>query len=169
MQKVWKERPIDKEKEAIILKNKHKLLARLLSQRNIPVEEVDLFLESDYNTISHPHDLKGIEEGVDLFIQIALKKGKVAVIGDYDCDGIISSVMIKELCNVFKLDCKVFLPSRIEHGYGLTENTVNAFKEMAFEFKPDLLFILDCGSSNEKEIQELKEAGLDNIIIIDLI
>ena len=114
---MWKKRHIDLEKESLLLNHgKNKLLARLLAQRDVDLEKVDKFLSSSYQDISHPHTLKGIEEGVQLFIDVAKRKGSVAVIGDYDCDGIISSVMIKELCVVFGISCDVFLPSRFKHG-----------------------------------------------------
>ena len=61
--------------------------------------------------------------------------------------------MIKELCNIFGLQCKVFLPDRVEHGYGLNHKSIASIKEK-FVTPPDLMFITDCGSSNEKEIAE---------------
>jgi len=38
---------------------------------------------------------------------------------------------------------------------------------MIGEEVPDLLFIIDCGSNNEKEVKELRGLGIKNIIIID--
>jgi single-stranded-DNA-specific exonuclease len=77
--------------------------------------------------------------------------------------------MIKELCTELGLECYVFLPSRHDHGYGLNETSMAAFKEKLEEkkFKPDFLFILDCGSSNEAEILELREMGIEKIVILD--
>jgi len=164
---MWKKRPFDVNKEAKIRAlGQPNLLARLLSQREIEFSKLDSFLSNAYKNLSKPHDLHGIKEASELFCSVARNKGKVAVIGDYDCDGVLSAVMIKELCNVFGLKCTVFLPSRIEHGYGLNEQTIKAF-EQKIKATPDLLIITDCGSNNEKEIQSLKSLGIKKVIIID--
>jgi len=165
---MWKKRNIDTEKENLLLKQgKSKLLSRLLAQRDVDVQDTDKFLSSSYEDISHPHTLKGVEEGVELFINVARKKGNVAVIGDYDCDGIISSVMIKGLCNIFDLSCDVFLPSRFKHGYGLNDKTLEDFKKMIGDKAIDLLIVLDCGTNNENEIHALRDMSISSILIID--
>ncbi|MFW5803744.1 MAG: single-stranded-DNA-specific exonuclease RecJ [bacterium] len=159
----------DKEKEQILLKQGiNRLLARLIAQRNIPLEKINAFLEPNHILIPHPYELQDMEKASKIFCDMALAKKKVAVIGDYDADGIISSTMIKELCKEFDLECFVFLPSRFEHGYGLSEKSLEGFSKFISQYYiPDLLFVLDCGSSNEKEIQQLKKMGISKIIIID--
>ncbi|UCF26988.1 MAG: AI-2E family transporter, partial [Chloroflexota bacterium] len=67
----------------------------------------------------------------------------------------------------FGLNCYVFIPSRTEHGYGLNEKTIASFTDKVRNSIPDLLIVVDSGSSNEKEVLELKEFGIDKIIIID--
>jgi len=164
---MWEQRKHNKEKEQGFLdQGISRLVARLLAQRDISVENVASFLESSYKSLSHPHRLHNVKEAAQIFCDAILQKKSVAVIGDYDCDGVMSSVMIKELCNCFKRDCKVFLPSRFLHGYGLTRATLDAFKATCKK-PPYLLIIVDCGSNNEQEIQELKEFGIQKIIIID--
>ena len=160
---MWKQKEFDKDIEQELLKNgKDRLLVRLLAQRNISPENMDGFLETSYNDMSHPHSFKDMKEAAEIFGEVAKKKGNIAVIGDYDADGIISSTMVKELCMFLGLRCKVFLPSRTKHGYGLNPKTLAAFKTRMKEskYKIDLLFILDCGSSNNAEIKELREFGI---------
>jgi single-stranded-DNA-specific exonuclease len=164
----WKIREFDKGKEKAFLDAGIKpFVARLLAQRNIDANNVSDFIDSPYGNLSHPHTLHDVENAAKLFCDVALKKGNIAVIGDYDCDGVLSSVMIKQLCTRFGLKCKVFLPSRINHGYGLTTDALETFKEGLSGSVPDLLFIVDCGSNNEKEVQNLREFGIGKIIIID--
>lgn len=161
----WKKRTYDQENEKELLKQTNKLVARLLSQRNI--KEATKFTSANYNDLTHPHSLKGIKEAADLFCNTVKNKGKIAVLGDFDADGIISTTLIKELCNVFEVDCNVFIPSRLEHGYGLNSKSIETIKEK-FNPKPDLLFIVDCGTSNEQEIKQIHEWSANTkIIIID--
>jgi len=164
---MWKQKRYEKEKESIIAqKGIHGILARLMSQRNIDADLSFSFLDADYNGLSHPYKLHDVEKAVNIFIEVAKNKGTVSVIGDYDADGIISSTMLKELCNTFGLQCNVFLPSRIDHGYGLNQKTIKAFAESLKKI-PDLLIITDCGMNNSPQINELRGLGIKKIIVID--
>jgi len=159
---MWKPKEIDKEKEKLELKNGHnRIIARLLASRSIES------LDADYEHLMSPFDLHGVDEGTSLFLEVAKNKGNIGVISDYDVDGVISNTMINEICLVFGLNCKSIVPSRLEHGYGLNSNTVQAFKDKFGNEPPELLFVVDCGSNNKKEVQELKDYGVQKVIIID--
>jgi single-stranded-DNA-specific exonuclease len=145
------------------------LLSRLLSQRQI--DDVDGFLNPHQDTYLHLKNLsliKNIKDISNLLMGICTDKKSVACIGDYDTDGIISSYMIRRICDILNIECNVFLPSRFEHGYGLNAQTLASFIAFTLENKtPDLLLILDCGSSSEKEIKKLKSFGIEKIAVID--
>ena len=161
----WQKKNHNKLIENLLIKeNKHKIIARLVSQRNI--KDYNSFLSAEYKNLSHAYDLHDVKKASEIFCEVDESKGKVAIIGDYDCDGIVSSVMLKELCNAFSLQCDVFLPSRLEHGYGLNEKTIEAFKKSIKQI-PDLLIVTDCGMNSKAEIEELYSHGIKKIIIID--
>ena len=160
---MWKIKEHNKKKEISLRKNgSHKLLARVLSQTSIDLSD----LSTDYNGLTPPFELNDVENAARLFIKHAKNKSKIAVIGDYDCDGIVSTTMLFELCRNFGLKCIPFLPSRLDHGYGLSLSTIESFKKKVGN-PPDLLFVTDCGTSNYDEIEKLKEFGIKDIIVID--
>jgi single-stranded-DNA-specific exonuclease len=164
---MWKLKESDSVKEFELRKGgNHKLLARLLSQNPVEAQEMDNFLSTDYQNLTHPFELNDVEKAARIFIKHAKNKSRVGIIGDYDCDGITSTTMLFELCRNFGLKAIPFLPSRLEHGYGLNPTTIESFKEKAVT-PPELLFVTDCGTSNRKEIEQLKEFGIEEIIIID--
>lgn len=165
---MWKARPFDKNVEKKFLDiGVDRLVARLLSQRKVPVEEVETFLSPNYNNMSHPHSINDMERAVDLFIECVVEKKKIAVLGDYDCDGVVASVMMKELCRALDYDCDVFLPSRLLHNYGLSGKSAKAFKERHEKDVPYAVFLLDCGSNNKNEINDLREMGVQKVVVID--
>ena len=165
---MWKIRPYNTNDEQSFVDNgQHPLLARLLAQRNIDIKTVNDFIACEYSKLSHPHTLGGVKQAARLFGLAYKFKKTIAVIGDYDCDGIISSSMVYELCSSLNMPCEVFLPCRKKHGYGLNEKTIKAFKYRFKDSIPQVLFIVDSGSNNEKEVKELKEFGIEHIIIID--
>jgi len=164
---MWKQRLYNKDVEQEFIRlGKNKFLSRLLAQRNIQPLLINKFIEPTYDNLSRPYALNGVKEASELFCKIALKKGNIGVSSDYDADGIFSAVMIKELCNVFHLNCKVFLPSRSDHGYGLSKKSIESMKVL-FKRKLDLLIVADCGSCNEEEIKEIKNNIAKHVIILD--
>ena len=57
----------------------------------------------------------------------------------------------------------LFLPSRMDAGYGLS---LDGFTRLIEEFgKPDLLLALDCGTTSIKELTWLRDQGIDCVII----
>jgi single-stranded-DNA-specific exonuclease len=164
------QRQFNHEVEQFLKKNEKKpLLARLLSQRKIP--DIDNFLNPPSKAHLHLRNLaqiRNLKETCDLLIEVKKNNGSASVIGDYDVDGIMSSYMVKRICEILDVECNVFLPSRFEHGYGLNAQTLASFLAFTVENKtPELLLILDCGSSSEKEIRKLKSFGIKKIAIID--
>ena len=165
---MWKKREFNKTTESKLLeKGADRLIARLLSQRDIFPEQLEQFIKKDYSGLSHPHTLHGIKEGVDIFCKVAKAKGDIFVFGDYDVDGIMSSVIMNGICSNLNVPCEIFVPSRFEHGYGLNEKSIDAFKEARKSNVPELVFCVDCGINNDHEIQQLKDFGVKYVIIID--
>src|ERR1035437_10222350 len=104
------------------------LLARLLSQRQI--EDVDPFLTQKPDAYLHLRNSSLVQNAKDvanLLVEVAKSSNKnVSISSDYDSDGIVSSYMVKRICDMLNIECNVFLPSRFEHGYGLNEQTIGA-------------------------------------------
>jgi single-stranded-DNA-specific exonuclease len=165
---MWKLRNYNKELESELAKKHPRLIARLLSQRNIPSTESEEFIKASYESIPHPFKLEGMEKALQVFKNAALKKAKLITYADFDADGIISAAMLQELASLLKLEFKAFLPSRLKTGYGLNSKGVEAFKEFlkATDYKPDLLLVVDCGSNSEEEVKELKKI-IPFVIVID--
>lgn len=164
---MWIVKIHDKNKEDQLLKNGVDILtSRLLSQRNVDICKYKEFLNYDYRKLSFPYTLNCIEKSVDIFCKHAKLGSCIGIVGDFDCDGLISSTMIIELCKTFNLKYKVFIPSRFEHGYGLNESSLKAIKT-TFKTPPQLIFALDCGTNSKAEIKELKKWGVKDIIVID--
>lgn len=120
-------------------------------------------------SLSDLSDPTSLGDGASLAadIMIGCRGKNTAVIGDYDADGIISSVIVRRAIESLGGQCSVFLPSRWKHGYGLNDRTVADFKDRLDGKRPDVLFVVDCGSSSEEYISGLKAFGIGKIVIID--
>jgi single-stranded-DNA-specific exonuclease len=138
-----------------------KILAQVLINRNIKsASEADKFLNVSLKDMHDPYSFKGMHKAVELIREARKNKDKVMVFGDYDADGITSLALLKNTLKDFGLQVVYYLPHRIKEGYGLTKNILHTVKEN----NAKLLITVDCGTSNHKEIRELKRNGIKVIV-----
>jgi single-stranded-DNA-specific exonuclease len=134
-----------------------------LINRNIKdAESAGKFLYASIEDMHEPYAFLGMNRAVELIRSALRFKERVMVFGDYDADGITSLVLLKNTLKNLGLDVLHYLPHRINDGYGLTKNILHTVKENRVK----LLITVDCGTSNHKEIEELKRHGV-NVIVTD--
>ena len=138
-----------------------KEFAELLLARGLDnVEDASKFLHPSFDDMSNPFDIKGMKEAVERIKTAISKKERILIFGDYDCDG-ISAISILMLYLENKTSVDFYIPDRNEDGYGLSSHAIeNLFKEN----KPNLVITVDCGITSVKEIESLKEVGIDVIV-----
>lgn len=143
--------------------------AQLLFNRGLDTQQkVDEFLNPDYQKDLHdPFLFQDMEKAVERIYRAIVNNEKIAVHGDYDADGVTSSVVLiltfRRLISAFGGDANnlsVYIPHREKEGYGLNPDTVQYFKEQ----KIDLVVTCDCGISQIAEGKLCQEAGIDLII-----
>lgn len=142
--------------------NYEELIKDILKKRGMETDaEMDAFLHPSADSFHNPFLLSGMTEAVRI-IENALKTHKKIVIyGDYDCDGICAVSILDEYLRSRDADVVGFIPSRHTDGYGLSSQTV---EYILSEFKPGLVITVDTGISAKKEVQLLKEAGVEVIV-----
>jgi len=138
------------------------IISSLLESRGLD----ESIMSEGLDSLSNPL-LLGNGASVAADILIGCRGKQTAVIGDYDADGVMSSAIMHRTIEMIGGKCSVFLPSRWKHGYGLNNATVSDFQKTFFGKMPDVLFVLDCGSSSESHIVNLKKAGVKQIVVID--
>ena len=136
-------------------------VARVLVNRGIgSPEEAQKFLNPSLNSLHSPWSMKDISRAVER-ISNALKSGeKIIVYGDYDVDGITSSVLLTSALRSFGGHVEYFLPSRFDEGYGLQKEAIEQFYEQGY----NLLITVDCGINSKEEVSLAREMGIDVIV-----
>lgn len=96
-------------------------------------------------------------------IKLAAKNGeRIILYGDSDCDGVTSTVILKEAIKSLGGEVfMVFFPDRENDGYGLNARALSELKD----FSPALLITLDLGIGNVKEIKMARDLGFEVIVI----
>ena len=90
------------------------------------------------------------------------RRERIVLFGDYDVDGVTSLALLGELLQRYGATRELFLPLRMEEGYGLSPESVERCCE---QHHPQLLIAVDCGTSSLAEIAALKQRGIDVIVL----
>jgi single-stranded-DNA-specific exonuclease len=140
-----------------------KVMGELLSQRDLAtVEAAEEFLRPRLAQLDNPFALKNLRAAVTRIEQAIETKQSVVVFGDYDVDGVTSTVQLVSMLRTLGLDPRYCVPLRLDEGYGLSENAITrVFAGNA----PDLFIALDCGTNAHEPIAYLRELGCDVIVV----
>ncbi|MBE7088641.1 MAG: single-stranded-DNA-specific exonuclease RecJ, partial [Clostridiales bacterium] len=123
-------------------------------------EKINKFINPSKSRFISPFKMQGMQQAVEL-LTVAKNEGwTVAVYGDYDADGICAATIMAGGLKDFGINPVVFVPER-KNGYGLS---VSAIDEIFEEYFPQLFITVDCGISNAKEVEYIKEQGAEVIV-----
>ncbi|HHY39847.1 MAG TPA: hypothetical protein GX502_01195 [Syntrophaceticus sp.] len=146
---VWKFRNTD------IIYPKYRLLEGVLVARGLSKD-----LLSDEQQLPSPFSLPGMEQVARRLARAAANKEKVFVFGDYDCDGICSTLIMTSFLERCGAEVKHFLPSRQDDGYGIGPDHVRRAVGEGF----DLIVTVDNGISAFDAVSAAHNLGIDLLI-----
>jgi len=140
-------------------------IARLLLRKGFRcAEEVEDFLRPRLSSLSDPFLLPQMDAAVARILAALDRHERIVLFGDYDVDGVTSLALLDELLRAYgpATSGELFLPLRMEEGYGLSRESVERCLE---QHRPQLLISIDCGTSSVSEVAELKRRGVDVIVL----
>ncbi len=124
--------------------------------------ELDRFLRPRLKSLGDPFLLPNMGAAVERILRAIDRKERVVLFGDYDVDGVTSLALLAEMLRSYGVAPALFLPLRMEEGYGLSAESVARCCE---EHRPELLIAVDCGTSSNSEIAGLVARGVDVIVL----
>jgi len=138
-----------------------KILAQVLINRKITtLAAAESFFKNSIADLSSPHLFSDMPRAFSLVKKAKESREKVMVFGDYDVDGITSTVLLKNALTGLGLEVLHHIPHRINEGYGLNQEIVR----FARENKVKLMVTADCGIANHEEVAALRQANIDVIV-----
>ena len=139
----------------------HPIIISLLVSRGISeASEINSFLNPDQDMLHDPYILPDMDKAVKR-IDLALQNGeKILIHGDYDADGLTSTILLSSMLKYLKGNVEHFIPSRIEDGYGLKSDGI----EFAEAGGAGLIITCDCGTSAIDPVAYANAKGIDIII-----
>ena len=136
------------------------LTASIFARRNVTTgPDIQYFLEDDLRYLHSPFLLSGMEDAVDRILAAREEGERVLIFGDRDVDGITSTTVLYRCLKDMGIEVSWRIPSG-EDTYGLS---LKAVEEFAANYG-SLIITVDCGISNNVEIDRAVELGIDVII-----
>lgn len=145
------------------LKNKNitKLEALILANRDIvDPKVVDSFINPTLAKLHDPFLLKDMEKAIDLIIETMENGESIRIFGDYDQDGISSTMTLLDGLLYFYDDISYDIPDRVIDGYGISDRMI----DRAIEASVSLVITCDNGITAIDQVKKLKENGIKVIV-----
>lgn len=141
--------------------NVSRLVANIIVNKGLTdSNEIEVFLHPRRTDFHDPFLMPDMEIAVNRIIKAIKQNEKVAIYGDYDVDGITSSTILKRFLEERGLKTDVYIPNRLNEGYGLNEE---AIREIA-KTEHTLIITVDCGITGNKEIELASSLGVETVV-----
>jgi single-stranded-DNA-specific exonuclease len=139
------------------------VLAELLLRAGLhDGEAASEFLQPALAGLNDPFLLRNVEAGATRLRQAIARREQIAILGDYDVDGVTSTALLVMVLRRFGLNPRFVVPRRSEDGYGLSRSAIDRALEAG---RPDLFIALDCGTNSHAETAYLRGQGIDVMVI----
>jgi single-stranded-DNA-specific exonuclease len=141
--------------------NVHPAVARLLCMRGLgDVEVAQRFLHPTMEHLHDPYLLADMGKAVERIERALAAKERIAIHGDYDVDGITSTVILRRALEMLGGDVVHFIPERLRDGYGLQPAAIDRLHAEGVH----LVISVDCGIRGTEAALRARELGMDLII-----
>jgi single-stranded-DNA-specific exonuclease len=101
------------------------------------------------------------KKSVELVSNSIIKGEYICILGDYDVDGSAATSLFIRFLESIKHPFFYYIPDREKDGYGATKKL---FKKLILK-KPQLVIMLDCGSTSNEAINFLNDNKIKSLII----
>ena len=162
---VWKHESIaDRESMAVELcreLNLHPVIARLLVLRGFDEPDAaSRFLRPSLDHLHDPFLAADLRVGVERVLAAIDQGERIAIHGDYDVDGVTSTVMLRRMIELLGGQVVHFIPERLTDGYGLQADGIDRLKAMGVH----VIVSVDCGIRSREASARAREVGVDLVI-----
>ena len=160
--KKWEIAEIDKQlaKELSMECDVDPIVALIASSRGYKdPTDLEEFL-SDEPIFSDPKEMADIILAADI-VNSAIENGdKIAVFGDYDCDGVTATALLYSYLQSRNADCVYYIPDRFSEGYGMNCDAIRKLNEDNVK----LIITVDNGIACIGEIALANSLGMEVVI-----
>ena len=137
--------------------NSGKNLAEILSANR---KKININNEDNYDEVFNTPAMADMDLAVERIRKAIYNDEKIAIYGDYDCDGITSTALLYSYLENQGADIIYYIPEREAEGYGLNKEAVKILKDN----EVNLIITVDNGITAMEEIEYASELGMDVVV-----
>ena len=138
-----------------------KNIAKILNARNITdMTVVKKYFSDEYEEGYDPFLMHDMQKAVDRINEAIENEEKILVYGDYDADGITSTVLLVETLISMGANVSSYIPNRFEEGYGPNKEAFTKIINSGIS----LIITVDNGIAGVEEVDLANELGCDVIV-----
>jgi single-stranded-DNA-specific exonuclease len=142
------------------LSHLHPLLVQILFNRGVTdPEDADAFLNGR-TRFDDPFRMKGVPEAVARIRAAIRAREPIVVYGDFDADGVTSTVLLVEALTRLGATVGHHIPHRVDEGYGLHNDALDKIAAGGAR----LVITVDCGIRSRDEVAHGNGLGLDMLV-----
>lgn len=136
------------------------IVCRVLWARGHTTKEDCNHFFFDAAALENPFLLKDMDKAVERVSGAVERRERIAVYGDYDCDGVTATALLTGYFQSVGADAVFYIPSRERDGYGLNRAAVKSLADMGV----GLIVTVDNGISAHDEIEYANSLGMDVVV-----
>ena len=137
------------------------LISLLLARRgNASAAEARAYL-AEPEDLTDPSLMPNLDRAVDRLAEACSAGETVAVLGDFDVDGVTATTVLVEGLGALGATPLPYIPDRFSEGYGPNANAIRELRSRG----ASLLVTADCGTSSVEEIALANELGMEVIVV----
>ena len=138
-----------------------KNVAKILNARNITdMTSVKKYFSDEYEEGYDPFLMHDMQKAVDRINEAIENEETILVYGDYDADGITSTVLLVETLISMGANVSSYIPNRFEEGYGPNKEAFTKIIDSGIT----LIITVDNGIAGIEEVDLANELGCDVIV-----
>ena len=160
---LWQHLPCNEDHVATLVAalNLHPTVARLLCLRGLSDPETAArFLQPSLDHLHDPLKLTGMMPAIERLEGAIARRERIAIHGDYDVDGITSTVILRRALEMLGGEVVHFIPERLRDGYGLQPAGIERLHADGVA----VIVSVDCGIRGTEAARRARELGVDLII-----
>ena len=141
--------------------NISKNISKILNARNITdMSSVKKYFSDEYEEGYDPFLMYDMQKAVDRINEAIENEEKILIYGDYDADGITSTVLLVETLLSLGANVSSYIPNRFDEGYGPNKDAFTKIIDSGIS----LIITVDNGIAGVEEVDLANDLGCDVII-----
>ena len=138
------------------------VLGRILAARGVTPETTAEALDPRLKTLMpDPSTLRDMDKAAARLAEAIIAREPVAVLGDYDVDGAVSSALMQRFFRALGHDVRIYIPDRLSEGYGANPEAM----ALLIDEGARLIVTVDCGTSSYEALALARARGIDVVVV----